>query len=181
MALTTQQKQGWAKVAAGLAASGATALAVMQAITPTMEGMRTDAYQDVAGNWTICIGETWIDGRHVRKGDHRSEAYCIARFNIRAQYFLTELRKPLKTDQPPLRMGSLGDFGYNVGIENYKHSSTLRLINASKVREGCEAMGLYNKARVWDPALKRIVLVPVWGLTVRRWVDTFFCEWELPR
>ena len=47
------------------------------------EGFRADAYQDQVGVWTVGFGETRLDGRPVRKGDHLTAEQARVLFDSR--------------------------------------------------------------------------------------------------
>lgn len=113
--------------------------AVLYYLVPQLEhdeGLRTKAYQDTAGVWTICSGET----QGVYKGMEVTEEFCRKLTPERAKVFMmgvySNLQTPLSVDTFRAHTG----FAYNIGLGAYKTSSTLRLTNQGKVQEGCRAM-----------------------------------------
>ena len=88
------------------------------------EGLRLEAYQDVAGVWTIGYGHT---GHDVRQGDRISE------------YWATDL---LKRDLAPIvdavnelgvahtegQLDALVSFAFNLGIGRLNRSTLLKVI-----------------------------------------------------
>ena len=79
------------------------------------EGVRYRAYKDIAGVWTIGIGNTRMpSGRPVREGDTltKTEVLLLAMDEIKKHRKFAELVKvPLKTRQ----FAALNSFEYNLG------------------------------------------------------------------
>ena len=111
------------------------------------EGLRTEAYQDIVGVWTVCYGET----KGVRPGDSYSEAECrdmLAREvrsyrqgwrgHITAETALQRLHAP--------REAAFVSLAYNVGIAGAGKSTATRRLNGGNVAGACTAIGWWNRA-----------------------------------
>lgn len=141
--------------------AGVAALAV--SIIGGFEGMRTVAYQDVVGVWTICAGETL----NVRRGMTMTIPACNAMLLRRLDEFADGVERcvPSAKDMPAARYVSHVSIAYNIGIGGYCKSSIARLTNAGYVRAGCDALMKYNRAGG--------VVFP--GLTRRRAAERELC------
>lgn len=120
----------------GSAAFFATALLYLVPQLEGDEGLKTKAYQDVGGVWTICNGET----QGVYKGMQVTEEFCRDLTPKRAEVFMmgvySNLQKPLSIDTFRSHVG----FAYNIGLGAYKKSQVLKLTNKGDLIGGCKAM-----------------------------------------
>lgn len=114
-----------------------------------LEGMKTEAYQDIVGVWTICAGIT----RGVRSGEVRSRAQCEA--DTRAEFvgYMHGWRaylvpNTIKHRLPAYRYAAFSLFAYNVGIRGAGNSTATKRLNVGNVVGACEAMTWWNKAGV---------------------------------
>lgn len=129
------------------------------ALVKRFEGLKLDAYQDVAGIWTIGYGHT----NGVQPGMHITEAQAeqALRDDLHtAEHVVedaTQVAPP--TDNEFAAMVSLC---FNIGSANYRGSSVLKEHLAGDKVAAADAFLLWNKARVGG------VLQPVAGLTNRR-------------
>ena len=89
------------------------------------EGISTDAYQDGAGVWTICYGET----HGVKRGQHATKAECDAQLKTSLAEHSKALEDLPKSTPDTVILGSL-DMAYNIGIYGFKNSSVHRYIKA---------------------------------------------------
>jgi lysozyme len=128
------------------AAIGA-AMAVMVAIaTPFYtgwEGVRTTAYRDIVGVWTICAGDT----RNVSPGMRVTMEEC----NRRTAAIMDEFGESVRRDSPtvvnhPHIWASLTSFAANVGKAGYRNSSVRRLYDAGQYRAACRRMRAFRLA-----------------------------------
>lgn len=99
--------------------------AVLDILTPLVkrfEGCRLTAYQDVAGVWTIGWGHT---GKEVVAGlvwdQDKSNEVLLQ--DLEMHYAQLIANFPLLASATAGRQAALADFVYNLGIENYKHST----------------------------------------------------------
>ena len=100
------------------------------ALIRKFEGLRTGAYRDAAGVWTIGYGHTSFAGPpRVGKGMKitRNEAASILARDLAgfAAGVASHVRVPLSDGQ----FSALVSFAYNVGLENFRKSSVLRAVN----------------------------------------------------
>ena len=90
-----------------------------EALVAGEEGVRTEAYQDSEGIWTIGYGQTRIDGRPVKKGDTitREEALTGFRSNVRihAQRAINQLGEERWKQLDPKARAVLTSLAYNYG------------------------------------------------------------------
>lgn len=134
------------------------------------------AYLDVAGIATACDGIIRVDGRPVRLGDVFTEDRCTELLErelvVHAQGMIrctpAFANHPDKERIGPT-LAAVTSFTYNVGIGGYCGSTAARRFNAGDWRGGCEAMMMWNKARVNGQ------LQPVRGLTLRRQRERDLC------
>lgn len=87
------------------------------------EGLSLPAYQDSAGVWTICYGET----KNVRKGLYATQKQCDAQL----VQSITEHAKALEGLPESLPdvvvLGSI-DMTYNIGVYGFKNSTVKQLL-----------------------------------------------------
>jgi lysozyme len=138
----------------------------------TDEGRRLHAYKDIAGIVTGCDGDT----HDVHMGQVFTDAECDERT---ARALLAHASVVLRC-VPALRevgreqqLRAATRFDYNLG--KYCSGSPGILHRAGQWRRGCDAMLLYNKARVGGK------LVAVRGLTLRRQRERAVCLKGLPQ
>lgn len=147
---------------------GALAATTLLAAVPQFEGTSYAAYQDVAGVWTICQGDT----KNVRSGLIETPEGCHQRLErqlvIHAQGVLACTPR-LKADGREWQRAAAVTLAYNIGIGAYCHSSVNRNFNAGEWRKGCDAFLAWDKARVHG------VLRSVAGLTKRRNYERAIC------
>ena len=115
------------------------------------EGFRNQAYQDIAGIWTIGFGTTAIDGVPVKQGDYisKEEAKKIAKKQISEQYstFESKINRDLTENQRnalisfEYNLGSKGAWGGSLG------KSILADINNGNFKGAGEKMLAFNKFR----------------------------------
>lgn len=134
------------------------------------------AYLDVAGIATACDGIIRVDGRPVRIGDVFTPDQCA--FHLERE--LIAHAEGMMRCTPAFRnhpdkeaigptLAAVTSFTYNIGVGGYCGSTAARRFNAGNWRGGCEAMMMWNKARVNGQ------LQPVRGLTLRRQRERDLC------
>jgi lysozyme len=154
-------------VLAALLGSAALAVTLLADIRAD-EGRRTRAYRDLGGIVTICDGDT----AGVRPGQVATDAECDARTARR----LAEYARPVIACVPALRepgrepqLRASVRFAYNVGAAAFCRGSVGRRMRAGDWRGGCDAILLYDRARV-NGRLRRVR-----GLTLRRQRERAVC------
>ena len=134
------------------------------------------AYFDVAGIATACDGIIRVDGRPVRIGDVFTEERCTELLERELRIHAEGMMRctPAFRNHPDKEaigptLAAVTSFTYNVGVGGYCGSTAARRFNAGDWRGGCDAMMMWNKARVGG------VLQPVRGLTLRRERERALC------
>lgn len=82
------------------------------------EGMKTKAYQDSAGVWTICAGET----KGVKKGDTATPSECSAMLATSLVEHAGALEGLPDTTSDVVLLGGV-DMAYNVGVTAFRTST----------------------------------------------------------
>ncbi len=108
------------------------------------EGLRTTAYQDIVGVWTVCYGET----RGVRPGDKYTKEECDAMLAREIVDFHKELAKcaPSLPNQPVGVQVALTSWAYNVGTGAACGSTLVRNLNNGNVEAACNQLPRWNRA-----------------------------------
>lgn len=117
------------------------------------EGLKTKAYQDSGGRWTIGYGHA----KGVRRGDCISnaaaEAYLLQDL-LPIEKFLNSVTQVRKQGQ----FDALSDFAYNLGLGNLKSSTLFKYVKAGKPDKEIQAQfrrWIYCKNKVLDGLVKR--------------------------
>lgn len=113
------------------------------ALTKSMEGLRLEAYQDVAGVWTIGYGHT---GPEVCAGQSvtQEEAERLLREDL-AQA-IGSVRSAVETELSQGQFDALVDFCFNAGRGNFLQSTLLRKVNAGDFAAAAEQFALWVHA-----------------------------------
>lgn len=132
---------------APVADAEAAAMAIALPLVARWEGLRTTAYRDPVGIWTVCYGET----SGVRPGDSYTEAECAAMLDRRLRQYRNGILghltvETIATRLPPPRDAAFTSFAYNVGVAGAGGSTAVRRLNAGNVPGACEALTWWNKA-----------------------------------
>jgi lysozyme len=128
------------------------------------EGLRTKAYKDSVGKWTIGIGTIrYPNGTPVKAGDVITEAQAYEYATVEAEHMFRQLTGMLKVEQSENQLIALLCLMYNIGVTGLKNSSVLKSINGKEPLERIEQNWMmWNKGRI------KGVLTEIKGLTVRR-------------
>lgn len=146
----------------------ASAVALATAIAVPAEGLRQWAYNDTGGILTICYGHT---GKEVEVGKHYSISQC-------EQFLDADMLNAVRTVEnctinlPINVLAAFGDITYNEGSTaacNTRTSTAAKYLKAGKLKEACQELPKWNKAKVAG------VLVPLPGLTKRRNAEVELC------
>lgn len=97
--------------------------AVMAGVVVVNEGSSEKAYQDSAGVWTICHGET----KGVKKGDTATPMECSAQLATSLQEHAGALEGLSSSTPDAVLVGSV-DMAYNVGVYGFRGSKVKRLL-----------------------------------------------------
>ena len=129
------------------------------ALIKRFEGLELQAYQDIAGIWTIGYGHTGPDVKPGQKISER-EAEELLRRDLKPREEAVSRLVSVGLNQN--EFDALVSFIYNVGIEAFRKSTARRRLNAGDRVGAAEALTWFNKATVGG------VLRAVTGLTRRR-------------
>ena len=143
---------------------GGTVIALLVGLVGGFEGIRLTAYPDPATGgkpWTVCYGHT----EGVRPGDRFSLAECKELLREDLGVYASGIEQCVKVPLPDERWVALVSFAYNVGVKAACSSSVVRLINAGRTRDGCNALLQWNRAAG--------IVFP--GLTKRRQREQALC------
>lgn len=133
------------------------------AFIKSWEGFEPQAYQDVAGVWTIGYGHTegFKDGRF---GDGsivaEEDAEALLRKDIASRE--KSAAQSITVELQQYEFDALVSIIYNIGVGNFRRSTLLHCLNQGDRDGAAEAFLMWNKARVGG------VLREVRGLTRRR-------------
>lgn len=94
------------------------------------EGVRLSAYQDSGGVWTIGYGLTrYPDGRPVQQGDTITQSQADSYFLQTLQQFAQQVEDNINVTLRPNQFAALVSLAYNIGINAFKNSTILDLVN----------------------------------------------------
>ena len=131
------------------------ALEILVKLLMQFEGCRLEAYQDVAGIWTIGWGET----QGVKPGMVWTQAQADAVLRMRVSQFLLGVyhRAPMLWLEPPERAAACTSLAYNIGLGAFNASTVKRKTNEARWQEAAKAFLLWNKSggRVWKGLTNR--------------------------
>jgi lysozyme len=123
-----------------------------------MEGFSAEAYQDVAGYWTIGYGHRC---QRDRAPVTKEEAVRILMEDLEvAEHIALHISPCLKAEVN--RLAAITDFVFNLGALNYATSSLHRLVNNKEWLKASEEILKWNHGHVDGK------LVELAGLTKRR-------------
>ena len=123
------------------------------------EGLELEAYQDIAGVWTIGYGHTGPDVEPGMRISER-EAEALLRKDLKPRENAVDSLTSVNLNQN--EFDALVSFIYNVGIDAYRRSTARRRLNKNNRLGAADALAWWNKATVGG------VLREVAGLTRRR-------------
>ncbi len=127
-------------------------------IIKNFEGLRLNAYRDVAGVWTIGYGSTrYHDGKPVKPGDKLASEYQANTLfaNTLGQYE-DAVNKNVKVRLTQNQFDALVSFAYNEGTSALKASTLLTRLNEGNYEDAAAHFLLWDK--ITDPATgKKIV------------------------
>jgi lysozyme len=129
------------------------------ALIKRFEGLETEAYQDVAGIWTIGYGHT---GPEVGPGMTISEAEAEDLLLKDLDRFERGVAEGVKVPISQTQFDALVSLAYNIGVSAFQRSTALKRLNKGDVEGSAEAITWWNKATV--NGKKK----PILGLTRRR-------------
>lgn len=132
----------------------------------SFEGLRLNAYKDMAGIWTIGYGSTrYQDGRVVKPGDKLTdEAQANTLFINTLSKYVEAVNKGAKAALSQDQFDALVSFIYNVGTGAVTSSTLFKMLNAGDYQNAADQFLLWNK--ITDPKTGK--KVPCKTLSLRR-------------
>jgi len=128
--------------AVGIVAGSAVALSAAVTFIGQWEGLRTQAYRDVVGVWTVCYGET----KGVGPGDSHSKSECDEMLAREIVQYEAALDRCLTAAVPVGMKVALVSWAYNVGPGAACRSTLVRKANAGDLRGACHELPRWNRA-----------------------------------
>lgn len=156
MTPVTKRVLGW---------GAATVIAAGGAMVGAFEGTRLEAYQDIAGVWTVCIGHA---GKYAFPGAKYTISECMAIFREDAEKHFNEMRC-ITAPMPLHSTVAVFSMFFNFGGQ-LCNSTLVRQIN-----QGLPPETYCQQILRWDNARVNGVLRPVRGLTTRRQQEHALC------
>jgi lysozyme len=149
-----------ATIGGGLAGAAALALTMAVAGLKPDEGKANVTYLDVAAIPTYCYGHA---DRSAKVGSYHSDEQCAALLSADARIAQAgTLRCVPALATRPFQWAAATRFAFNAGVPHFCSSTVAQRFNAGRWRSGCDALLMWNKARVHG----RLTIVR--GLTARR-------------
>lgn len=143
----------------------AVALALATALAMPAEGLRQWAYADPVGILTTCYGTT---GPEVVKGRKYLLEECKA-FLEQDMLAAIQTVERCHPGLPENVLAAFADAVYNMGPTIACKSTASKYLNANLIRDACDELPRWNKARVMG------VMVALPGLTKRRHIERELC------
>ena len=113
------------------------------ALTKSFEGLRLEAYQDVAGVWTIGYGHT---GKDVHEALTISEEIAELLLKEDMQTVEACLGRAVTAQISQAQFDALADFCFNMGTQRLLSSTLLRYVNAGNFRGAAAQFGMWVHA-----------------------------------
>lgn len=109
------------------------------------------AYLDIVGVATACDGLTSYQGRKIRKDDRFTQEQCAAMLEdelVAHAQGVMACSPGLSLTIPRRDMARFAavSLAYNIGVPRYCSSTARARFNAGRIREGCDAILLWNRA-----------------------------------
>lgn len=124
------------------------------------EAVRTTAYLDSAGIWTICVGHTKGVYQGMKATRDQCDVWLKEDLKIAERAVQRFVTYPISQNQ----YDALVIFTFNVGVEAFRTSTLLRKLNAGDIIGASNEFPRWNKER--DPKTKQHRVSK--GLTNRR-------------
>jgi len=103
------------------------------------EGLRLNAYQDTGGVWTIGYGTTiYPNGEPVRQGDTITSAQAEMYFRHDLQTFAQGVSDLITSNVNDNQFSALLSLAYNIGLNAFKNSTILSMVNSNPNDSGIE-------------------------------------------
>ena len=143
------------------------AVAAAVVIAIPAEGLMRRAYRDPVGVLTVCYGHT----SEVQRDKVYSIDECKAKLDKDMLAAVTAVER-CQPGLPAPVLAAFGDAAFNIGPRvacDTRNSTAARLLQAGRLREACEQLPKWDKARVMG------VMVSLPGLSKRRAKERDLC------
>lgn len=95
-----------------------------------LEGLELKSYKCSADVWTIGLGNTFYeDGSKVQEGQSISKERAYLLFNLISKKFEKAINENVKVSIRQNQFNALFCFVYNIGINGFKNSTLLSILN----------------------------------------------------
>lgn len=109
-------------------------------LTKEFEGLRLEAYQDLAGIWTIGFGHT---GPDVARGDHITQPEAEDLLHSDLQEAIACVNRSVNVSIEQHHFDALVDFCYNAGRGSFERSSLLERLNSGDFEGAASQFGAW--------------------------------------
>lgn len=127
-------------------AGAAAAIAAAVSFIAPWEGLRTEAYPDIVGVWTVCYGET----NGVKPDDRHTKDQCDQMLAVQVKAYAGRLNKciddGIEARMPQSMKVALYSWAYNVGTSAACGSTLVRKVNAGDLTGACNELPRWNRA-----------------------------------
>lgn len=162
VALVAAIVSGWAAFSGGSAPSTSTEVrtAIAKGITPApvalaveslikpWESLKLTSYRDMVGVWTVCWGETRLNGKPVVAGMTFTKKQCddILMSSV-MDYYLPLVDKLQGFNEAPISLqASMISLAYNIGVDRARTSTAGKRLTAKRYKDACVAATAWNRA-----------------------------------
>lgn len=121
-----------------LVLGGATADKILDQFLDEKEGVRTIAYQDGRGIWTICRGLTRIEGKQVTRGMKLSYSQCKRYDAVERDKAIAWVKRNVTVPLSEPAIAGIASFcPYNIGPSKCLPSTFYKKLNAGDRKGAC--------------------------------------------
>ncbi|WP_052439883.1 glycoside hydrolase family protein [Hafnia alvei] len=121
-----------------LVLGGATADKILDQFLDEKEGVRTIAYQDGRGIWTICRGLTRIEGKQVTRGMKLSYSQCKRYDAVERDKAIAWVKRNVTVPLSQPAIAGIASFcPYNIGPSKCFPSTFYKRLNAGDRKGAC--------------------------------------------
>jgi len=115
-----------------------------------VEGLKTKAYKDTVGVWTIGIGSTFYEnGTRIKEGDYLTKEECYHLFELTKSKYEKPINDSIKVPLTQNQFNALFLFCYNIGATGFKNSTVVRRIN-----QECQKDDIIDAFMMWKGKTK---------------------------
>ena len=113
------------------------------------EGVRTKAYRDTRGIWTIGVGHTAAAGEpHPHEGMTLTQQQVMELFRNDLKQYVKAVNEAVKVTSTQNQFDAMVSLCFNIGPNGFAHSSVVRDLNAGQIHAAAEAFMLWDRPAV---------------------------------